>query len=69
MAELSGPMEMNGGTLPHRGLVPLHSMAAEHSLDRGRVKLSQNTTDRLVGWCFPPLHAERIAQLGKPHLE
>jgi hypothetical protein len=34
---------------------------AEHSLDRGRVKLSQNTADCRVGWCFPPLHAERIA--------
>ena len=43
-------------------------MPAEHSLDRGRVKLSQNTTDRRVGWCFPPLHAERIAQLGKVNI-
>ena len=36
-------------------------MPAEHSLDRGRVKLSQNTTDRRVGWRFPPLYAERFA--------
>ena len=44
-------------------------MAAEHSLDRGRIELSQNTTDRRVGWCFPPLHAERIAQLGKVNID
>jgi hypothetical protein len=43
-------------------------MAAEHSLDRGRVKLSQNTADCRVGWCFPPLHAERIAQFGKVNI-
>ena len=43
-------------------------VAAECSLDRDGVELSQNTADRRVGWCFPPLHAERIAQLGKVNI-
>ena len=44
------------------------SVAAKRSLDRGGVELSQDTADRCVGWCFPPFHAERIAQLGKVNI-
>ena len=55
-------------TLDFGSIIQDGGMAAEHSLDRGRVKLSQNTADRRVGWCFPPLHAERIAQLSKMNI-
>ena len=37
-------------------------MLAEHLLDRGRVELLQNPTDRGVGRSAPPLQAERLAQ-------
>ena len=49
-------------TLDFGSIIQDGGMAAEHGLDRGRVKL---TADRRVGWCFPPLHAERVAQLSK----
>ena len=48
-------------TLDLGSVIQDRGMAAEHSLDRGGVELSQNSADRRVGRCLPPLHAERIA--------
>lgn len=52
-----------------RRIVQHSGMAAERSFDRGGIELSQDTTDRRVSWSFPPLHAERIAQLGEVNID
>jgi hypothetical protein len=52
-----------------RRIVQHSGMAAERSFDRGGIELSQDTTDRRVSWSCPPLHAERIAQLGEVNID
>src|SRR5512133_3202572 len=56
-------------TFAVRRVVQHGGMAAECSLDRRAIELSQDTTDRRVSWSFPPLHAERIAQPGEVNID
>src|SRR5215469_4938675 len=56
-------------TFAVRYIVQHSGMVAERSFDRGGVELSQDTTDRRVSRSFPPLHAERIAQLREVNID
>jgi len=44
-------------------------MAAKRRLHRSGVKLPQDTADRRVGWRFPPLQAEHVAQPSEVNID